>query len=151
MKEKLKLDVFGYAGAIINLIFASFIEVLAVNTFLSFNGKDIINIILVVLLYLFVGLLALYSIIFNIKILKGNTKEKTTAVVLGFLTLSIYGSILLMISRVKTIKDINMDEIKKVKIDFLQIANDIVKFKSLYDNDVISEEEFKSIKQKLLN
>lgn len=154
MKDKIKLDSFGYAGTILNIIFASLIEVATIIKFLDYIlyfDEEIMYIILVTLIHLFVGLLALYSIIFNTKILKGNIKERATAIILGFLTLSILGSIFLLISKEKTNLDVKENKTLNIEIDYSQLAKEIEKFKALYDSGAINEEEYTTIKQKLFN
>lgn len=141
MENRKELDGLGLAGAILNIVMVGLeilgcLVLLIVGFVLVWNdGFGLFMIVASIL----VGSLAIITLIFNAKVLAGELKYKTTASVLGFICLSILGSVLLLISKT--------EHNNKTVID---LAEKLAKFKELYDADIITEEEFKTIKRKLV-
>jgi len=159
MNEKKRISGLGIAGSIINIIFAIVVIITSIiilfvylrNTTNGiryiFNNVEMIIPIFILILFIIFGIL---SIVKNDKLLSGNTEKKVSAIIFGLLTFSLLGSLFLIFSKVV----IKVDKVKikmiEKEVDYNDIINGLLKYKSLLDSDVITEDEFKTIKNKIL-
>lgn len=141
MNNKKELDSFGLAGAILNIVVSGIETVLSVILLISgiiiFWDNDSIGI-----LYFCIGLLiisvSIISLIFNTKFLSGEYKYQKIASVMGFICLSILGSVLLSISQIDGDVEKN------------SILNDLKILKEFYDKNIINEAEYHRLKEKII-
>ncbi|MDF2700410.1 MAG: hypothetical protein K0Q49_1968 [Haloplasmataceae bacterium] len=135
MKVK-KLDSLGKAGVIVNLVFFG-LEILAALSMLISGIGDLTDIrFLSIFGALLLGSLTIVATLFNAKVLNGELRYKTLASVLGFVCLSVLGSILLIVSKDEAIED--------------HLADTLTKLKALLDAGAITEVEFNALKNNLI-
>ncbi len=142
---KKELDSLGLAGVIVNVVVLSIESLVAV--FLIIAGLVIIVDFTIGLLYLLLGLalstISIIALVFNAKVLAGELIHKKVASVLGFICLSVLGSVLLTISKDEVASSENVTE--------HSLADTLTKLKELFDLKAISEVEFTELKRKLIN
>jgi|SRR5690554_3708665 len=139
MNNNKELDSFGLAGAILNIVVGGIESVASVIFMIS--GIIIFWDDSIGLLYFIIGLLigsiAIISLVFNAKFISGEYKYKKEASVMGFISLSVLGSVLLTISKL---------EVK----ESASLLNDLKRAKELLDAKVINEEEYVELKRKII-
>lgn len=153
MNGKHQLDGLGKAGVILNVVVGSGEALLSVIYFfigiiLLFN-RDVGYGIGLILLCLLFGSISTIALIYNARVLSGDLQYKQTACILGFVSLSILGSILLIVSQ-----DIEVDENGKylsTQNNKEDLADILTKYKELLDNEAITLDEYNMIKRKLLS
>jgi len=143
MKNKKELDGLGLAGVIVNVVVTGLesigsIILMIVGLVVVINDSiGLLYMIIAILL----GSLSIIALIFNAKVLAGELEHKKVASVLGFICLSVLGSVLLIISK---------EEVRNDKYNEYHIADTLTKFKELVDLGVISDEEFILLKNKII-
>ena len=163
MKEWKRISWLGIVGSILNIIFALAIIVLSITIlygclvdkfYIYLNIFDLLdnidNMISVSISTVFI-LFSIVSIVKNGKLLGGNLKKKVSAIVFAFLTLSILGAIFLILSKVVIKVEKVKIKIVEKKVDYNELIIALLKYKSLLDADVITEDEYKIIKSKIFN
>jgi len=159
MNERKRLSGLGIVGSIINIIFGINIIIVSIYTlFVYLNNmnssyRDILingEIIIPISATMICSLFGFLSIIKNGNLLSGNLSKKFSAILFGFLTLSILGSIFIMSSSIVV-------KVEKVKLKIIErelncneMINILLNYKSLLDTNVINEEEYQIIKNKIL-
>lgn len=144
MKGKKELDSLGLAGVIVNVVVTgieSIISVILLVAGLTVIWNDAIGLLYLVLA-LILGTLSIIALVFNAKVLAGELSYIKVASVLGFICLSILGSVLLIISSDEVVNDDTNKE--------FNLADTLTKFKELLNSEAITEEEFVALKRKLI-
>ena len=141
---KKEIDSFGLAGVILNVVVTGiesigFLVLLVVGLVVIWS--DSIG-FLYIIIATFFGTLAVVGLVFNSRLLAGEIKNKKIASVLGFICLSILGSVLLSISKEE---EFILNPVKS------SIVEDLSKFKELYDANIITEAEYNTLKSKIIN
>lgn len=139
MDNRKELDSFGLAGAILNIVVSGIVAVtsaiILIGGIIIFWDNDSIG-----LLYFCIGILfgsvSIISLVFNTKFLSGEYKYQKIASIMGFICLSILGSVLLTIS--------------KIEEDNEKILNDLKVLKEFFDKNIINETEYQRLKEKII-
>ncbi|MDF2700411.1 MAG: hypothetical protein K0Q49_1969 [Haloplasmataceae bacterium] len=146
MSDKKRINGLGRTGAVINIIFAVTVVILFLVLFVNsiqfymFYKYDVIiyDVIIKTVLFALFITFGLFSFAKNVRLLKGKLDKKRSAIVFGFLTLSVIGSIFLIYSKevvpIKKVIDKHVAE---------ELTDLITKYKSLLDSGVITEEDLK--------
>lgn len=142
MKIEEELDSLGLAGVIVNVVVTGLeslgslvLFIIGILTIDSFGFLYLLG-------ALIIGTLAVIALIFNAKVLAGELQYKKLASILGFICLSILGSVLLIISKLEVGKDENNYQVN--------LVNTLTKFKEILDLGAITEEEFITLKKNLI-
>lgn len=141
MNNKKTFDSFGLAGAILNIVVAGMVAIASIVLVISgiiIFWDDTIGLLYFILGIVF-GSVSIITLVFNAKFLSGEYKYQKEASVLGFICLSILGSVLLLLSK----------PIDETSNDKNLLAN-LKSLKDLYDAKIINEEEYGELKRKFI-
>lgn len=158
MNKKKSISGVGIVGSIINIIFGLAGIILSIiilfvyldNTRIVYSYLyDYLEIMITSSILALFTLICLVSIIKNAQLISGNLQKKVSAVIFGFFSLSLLGSIFIMFSKVVvTIEKVKIKIVNNVE-DYNEMIKALHNYKSLLDLDVITEDEYKIIKGKL--
>ncbi len=151
MKGKYELDGLGKAGVILNVIFGSGLAFFSIVYFFVgivrlINLGDGISIVIILLSISGISISTI-GLVYNARVLSGELEYKYIACIIGFVSLSILGSVLLIVSQ-------NIEigyESGNSSTNNNDLADTLIKFKELLDNDAITVEEYSMIKRKILS